>query len=234
MTEHATHPLVELTTDLEALVDRPRPGRAGGGPVWRPRAHRGRPGGRAAARRTRRPDRAGELGRPKPWQTRRMPGFRLRARLRLRSAARPSSVRVPAAVAGLSSLALLAVVSTGAGWWATQGREPDVSLHDCFPNGHLCAAPAGRGALVPAAALTMMSSLWSPREGRELALLVPAAATVLTLLPDLGYHLSQREVGINIGAWSALALALLGGSWLLWHHIRAAMGARAPERLGNM
>ena len=53
---------------------------------------------------------------------------------------------------------------------------------------------------------------------------VPAAATVLTLLPDLGYHLSQREVGINIGAWSALALALLGGSWLLWHHTRAAMG----------
>lgn len=226
MTEHATHPLVEAyLRDLEALLTGLGPGERAevlsgvrehiedalvGGP---------QPGAREVQ------TVLAELGPPEAVADEAYAG------LPAASPPAPPQRRrtlergwVPAAVAVLSSLALLAVVSTWGGMVGYAGSGADVSYTTAFPAVTFVLLLLAAVLWVPAAALTMMSSLWSPREGRELALLVPAAATVLTLLPDLGYHLSQREIGINIGAWSALALALLGGSWLLWHHTRAAMG----------
>lgn len=226
MTEHATHPLVEAyLRDLEALLTGLGPGERAevlsgvrehiedalvGGP---------QPGAREVQ------TVLAELGPPEAVADEAYAG------LPAASPPAPPQRRrtlergwVPAAVAVLSSLALLAVVSTWGGMVGYAGSGADVSYTTAFPAVTFVLLLLAAVLWVPAAALTMMSSLWSPREGRELALLVPAAAMVLTLLPDLGYHLSQREIGINIGAWSALALALLGGSWLLWHHTRAAMG----------
>jgi hypothetical protein len=130
---------------------------------------------------------------------------------------------VPVVVAVLSSLALLAIVSTSMGMVGYSGSGADVSPTLAFPTFTFVLLLLSSVLWVPAATLSVVSSLWSPRQRRELALLVPGAATALTLLPDLGYYVSRRELGINIGAWSALALALLGGSWLLWHHTRAAL-----------
>lgn len=226
MTEHATHPLVEAyLNDLEALLTGLGPGERAevlsgvrehievalvGGP---------QPGAREVQ------TVLAELGPPEAVADEAYAGFPA-AGPPAPPLRRPALERawVPAAVAVLSSLALLAVVSTWGGMVGYAGSGADVSYTTAFPTVTFVLLLPTSVLWMPAAALTMMSSLWSPREGRELALLVPAAATVLTLLPDLGYHLSQREVGINIGAWSALALALLGGSWLLWHHTRAAMG----------
>jgi hypothetical protein len=226
MTEHATHPLVEAyLRDLEALLTGLGPGERAevlsgvrehiedalaGGP---------QPGARDVQ------TVLAELGPPEAVADEAYAGLPA-ASPPAPPQRRPTLERawVPAAVAVLSSLALLAVVSTWGGMVGYAGSGADVSYTTAFPTVTFVLLLPAAVLWVPAAALTMMSSLWSPREGRELALLVPAAAMVLTLLPDLGYHLSQREIGINIGAWSALALALLGGSWLLWHHIRAAMG----------
>jgi hypothetical protein len=130
---------------------------------------------------------------------------------------------VPTAVVILLSLALLGMVSTWAGMVGYAGSGTDVSYTAAFPTATFVLLLVTSVLWVPAAALALMSSLWSSREGRELALLAPGVAVAMTLLPDLGYYLSHREIGINIGAWSAVALALLGGSWLLWHHTRAAM-----------
>lgn len=130
---------------------------------------------------------------------------------------------VPAAVAILLSLALLSIISTSLGMVSYGGSGADVSHTVAFPTFTFVLLLMTSVLWVPAAALTMMSSLWSRSEGRQLAMLAPGAATALTLLPDLGYYVSQREIGIQIGGWAALALALLGGPWLLWHHTRAAV-----------
>jgi hypothetical protein len=130
---------------------------------------------------------------------------------------------VPAAVAILLSLALLSIISTSLGMVSYGGSGEDVSHTVAFPTFTFVLLLMTSVLWVPAAALTMMSSLWSRSEGRQLAMLAPGAATALTLLPDLGYYVGQREIGIQIGGWAALALALLGGPWLLWHHTRAAV-----------
>jgi hypothetical protein len=129
---------------------------------------------------------------------------------------------VPVAVATLLTLTLLGMVSTSVSMAGYSGSGADVSPTIAFPTLTFILLVMFSLLWVPASLLATMSSCWSPRQGRELALLAPAAATALTLLPDLGYYLTHREIGINIGAWSALALTAIGGPWLLWHHTRAA------------
>ncbi|MGA8980355.1 MAG: hypothetical protein WB473_14705, partial [Pedococcus sp.] len=60
------------------------------------------------------------------------------------------------------------------------------------------------------------------------SLLTPGAALLLSGLPALGWALSGKEIGINLGALLGLAVALGGGGWLLVRTCRA--GAENARR----
>ena len=81
---------------------------------------------------------------------------------------------------------------------------------------------------LPATVLVLASPLWSTRQKVALSLLTPGAALLLSGLPALGWALSGKEIGINLGAWVGLAVALGGGGWLLVRTCRA--GAETARR----
>lgn len=56
--------------------------------------------------------------------------------------------------------------------------------------------------------LAALSPLWRRRERWTLTAFVPFATIITPTLTSLGWALSHREIGINLGAWVALALAL--------------------------
>ncbi|MGB7979790.1 MAG: hypothetical protein WCF36_03230 [Candidatus Nanopelagicales bacterium] len=71
------------------------------------------------------------------------------------------------------------------------------------------------------ALLVGLSPLWVGREKAAAVLLVPGAALLMGILPLLGYWL----VGVNgvfIGAWTAVALIIFGGGWLMTRLTRRA------------
>lgn len=78
---------------------------------------------------------------------------------------------------------------------------------------------------VPAAVLLGLSPLWVGREKLFVAILVPVAALLMGLLPTLGWGLIGVN-GVYAGAWTALALVIVGGGWLLLRLTRRA-SARA-------
>lgn len=81
---------------------------------------------------------------------------------------------------------------------------------------------------VTVAVLVGLSPLWVGREKAVVAALVPAAALLVVTLPLLGWWL----VGINgvyVGAWTALALVVVGGSWVM---VRITQRAAARARRG--
>ncbi|MGB3687530.1 MAG: hypothetical protein WA991_17095 [Ornithinimicrobium sp.] len=68
---------------------------------------------------------------------------------------------------------------------------------------------------IPVVVLTGISALWDRRQKTTHILLLPAVALLVALIPNLGWLLAE-EVGLNAGAWAAIAASTLGGGWALW------------------
>lgn len=79
---------------------------------------------------------------------------------------------------------------------------------------------------VTVALLVGVSPLWIGRE-KLVALVIPAAALLMSTLPILGWWLVGTN-GVYAGAWSALALVIVGGGWLMARLTRRA-SARAAR-----
>jgi uncharacterized membrane protein len=134
---------------------------------------------------------------------------------------------VPVVVGLLLGLALLLVtfvVAAGSGYGST-GTEtvgPDGQIvrtmeieFNAAPSALLVGLLLTWPLWLTATILAVVSPLWTPRERWSLALLTPVTATVLWLLPVLGWNLTGAEFGINVGAWVGLAVGLIGGGALL-------------------
>jgi uncharacterized membrane protein len=81
---------------------------------------------------------------------------------------------------------------------------------------------------VSVAVLVGLSSLWVGREKLIVAGLVPAAALLMAALPLLGWWIIGVN-GVYAGAWAALAVVVVGGSWLM---VRLTARAAARARRG--
>ena len=71
------------------------------------------------------------------------------------------------------------------------------------------------------ALLVGLSPLWVGREKAAEALLIPGAALLMGILPLLGYWLIGVN-GVYAGTWTAVALIILGGGWLMTRLTRRA------------
>jgi len=78
--------------------------------------------------------------------------------------------------------------------------------------------------------LNLASPLWTARQKTAGVLILPIAASALTALPDLGWALTKAELGINLGSGAGLAIALLGGGYVILRTTRT--GIRRAEALG--
>ncbi|MEO5981753.1 MAG: hypothetical protein ABIQ13_05500 [Pedococcus sp.] len=100
--------------------------------------------------------------------------------------------------------------------------------YDANPVFNLAVALASSWLLwLPATVLVLFSPLWSTRQKVALSLLTPVAALLMSALPALGWAFTGKEIGINVGAVTGLALALAGGGWLLVRLCRSAAAASA-------
>lgn len=97
-----------------------------------------------------------------------------------------------------------------------------ISFNTTFPTVMFMSLTSSVMLWVPATVLVWLSPLWTQRERLHLTLLTPLAAGAVSILPQLGWLLTRAELGINVGAWTGLALGLGGGFWVLWRHTRAA------------
>ncbi len=136
---------------------------------------------------------------------------------------------VPVTVAVLLGIAVLVIIAVvgGVGGYTTSsstttadatGTQSVVETIDyaqAFPAATLAGLVATILLWGPASILVALSPLWTGRRQLLLHLLVPLSAVLLTALPDLGWVLTHREIGINLGAWASLATVVLGGGWLL-------------------
>lgn len=150
---------------------------------------------------------------------------------------------VPVVVGLLLGLALLVVVfmaAAGSGY-STSGSESmdaagnvtrgpvEIRYDVGFPVTTLVVLLSSVLVWLPPLVLCLLSPLWTAREKVLAASVVPAAAIALTALPDIGWALTGTELGINVGAWVGLALALVGGGYALLRLCRTAL--RRAERL---
>ena len=71
------------------------------------------------------------------------------------------------------------------------------------------------------ALLVGLSPLWVGREKAAEALLIPGAALLMGILPLIGYWLIGIN-GVYAGTWTAVALIILGGGWLMTRLTRRA------------
>ena len=79
------------------------------------------------------------------------------------------------------------------------------------------------------AVLVGISPLWVRREKLVAVLLIPGAALLMGLLPQVGWWLIGAK-GVYGGAWTALILVLLGGGTILARSTRkAAARGHRPE-----
>lgn len=77
--------------------------------------------------------------------------------------------------------------------------------------------------------LCTVSPLWNALEKAAAGLTLPLAASVITALPALGWATTKTEFGITLGAWTSLALAVVGGGYMIVRTTRIA--ARRAESL---
>ena len=140
---------------------------------------------------------------------------------------------VPVTVGVLLGLALLVtilVIGSIGGYATSDGlssdgstvTDPEVQFTTPGPGGVLVGLLASWVFWIPATILTLASPLWTNRQKVALCLLTPAALVVMIALPTIGWASSHTELGINLGAWTSLALVALGGGWLLARLCRAA------------
>lgn len=141
---------------------------------------------------------------------------------------------VPALVAGFEAVALfvvLAVAGSSGGVSestvssSTAAGSTSTVVAETHFNGSVGAGVTAFLAAVPfwlvVLVLVGMSALWTGREKALLTALVPVCAVAFALLPQAGYAL----VGINgvyVGAWLALAVAVVGGGALVLALVRRA------------
>ncbi|SDP32550.1 hypothetical protein SAMN04489867_2079 [Pedococcus dokdonensis] len=146
---------------------------------------------------------------------------------------------VPVTVGVLLGLALLVTVlvigslgsyatSDGLSSDGTTVVDPEVQFTSPGPGGVVIGLLASWFFWVPATILTLASPLWTNRQKVTLCLLTPLALVALVALPTIGWQSSHTELGINLGAWTSLALVLLGGGVLVWRLCRAAARKTAP------
>ena len=76
---------------------------------------------------------------------------------------------------------------------------------------------------LPPVVLCLVSPLWSATEKATAALILPLTALALTALPDLGWAVTHSERGIGGGAWSGLALGVIGGGYLILRTSRSGL-----------
>ncbi|MFW5469261.1 HAAS signaling domain-containing protein [Knoellia sp. CPCC 206435] len=143
---------------------------------------------------------------------------------------------------GLALLLVVLVVSAGAGY-GTSGTETVgadgqvVRTTEIEFSGAPSALLSGLMLTWPlwltATLLAGLSPLWSSRQAWTLALLVPVTATILWLLPVLGWILTEAELGINVGAWVGLALGLVGGGLVLTRLVVAGSRRAAALAAGR-
>ncbi|MFK5584236.1 HAAS signaling domain-containing protein [Serinicoccus sp. LYQ131] len=69
---------------------------------------------------------------------------------------------------------------------------------------------------IPVLVLAVISDLWGRRHTFMHILLLPAAAVLLAVTPDVAWALGG-EAGLRAGSWGSLALVLVGYGWALWH-----------------
>lgn len=131
---------------------------------------------------------------------------------------------VPVVVALLQALGLFLVVVTvmGSSSYATiEGTNAtgEVTRSVEYNASGLLRAVVGLVVMlpmwIPVVVLTGISALWDRRQKTTQILLLPAVALLVALIPDLGWLLAG-EVGLNTGAWVAMAASPLGGGWALW------------------
>lgn len=143
---------------------------------------------------------------------------------------------VPVTVGVLLGLALLATImvvgtfssyaTSDSGTFDATGKaissEHKVDFTGVGPSAILAALLLSWIFWVPATILALASPLWSRRQKVALCLLTPAAIAVMAVLPSVGWGVWGTELGINLGAWTSLALVVGGGGWLITHLCRAA------------
>jgi hypothetical protein len=155
----------------------------------------------------------------------------------LRSAMRPpltSRAWVPPVVAGFEAFTQLVValvvgssgvVSGGSASVTTStGRTTMVqptSSFDWSPFGVVASVFAAFPFWLVVVVLVAASALWTAREKVVLMTLPLAAIVTLTILPLAGYAL-VGVTGVYIGAWTAIALLVIGGGSLTWVLTRRA------------
>jgi hypothetical protein len=143
---------------------------------------------------------------------------------------------VPVVVALLQALGLLVIVLVASTWssvsessvTATTSQGEVTSSSSSQWNGTAgLFAPALLGVVwlwIPVALLVGLSDLWSARAKVLQFALLPLGALSFALLPELG-HLVAGINGGYAGAWTALALVLLGGAYATLRLARAGREA---------
>lgn len=151
-----------------------------------------------------------------------------------------SAVWVPIVVGGILGLGFLMVVMTGLGGTGYSTEEVTSStgetqtrLTDVNTWMVLFTLPMQFFVVVlPVAAFVLASSLWSRPERVRMILAVPIMTVLLAVLPWLGYTITGTELGLNIGAWTSLALTVLAAAWIFGHDVPLGMRrAQRPEGL---
>jgi len=164
-----------------------------------------------------------------------------------RPAPAPTMARpwVPVVVAVLTAIGLLLTIlvitttagvgssssSSGDGTGATITTQTTAELTASPLLGSLAALLTTLPLWATVAVLVGISPLWVRREKLVAALLVPAAALLMGVLPQVGWWLIGIN-GVYAGAWTALIIVLAGGAWTLVRSTRKA-AARAPRPASN-
>jgi len=143
---------------------------------------------------------------------------------------------------GLALLFILFISVAGSGYGTSSTDSTDsagnviqgpveIQYDGAFPGATLIAMMVTSWVWFPPLFLCLASPLWTAREKAVTALALPVAAVALTALPDIGWALTRAEHGINVGAWTGLAIALVGGGYVILRLCRS--GLRRAEDFQN-
>ena len=138
-----------------------------------------------------------------------------------------SGTWVPVVVGVLLGLCLLWVLFLGATLPALAAETPPDDSSPLMPHPVELFVVTVIGSFwlwVPAAVLAALSPLWRTGERVRLTLLVPAVALLMGGLPWSGWRLVGTDAGVEVGAWTGVAVSLALATWVFWHDLRA--GAR--------